>query len=160
MVAPRERGTAIRWSGGIWESSRCLAPSSFAFDGKYQPTDSEVFRQENLAKPYGVRPQQARRGWTEEGSTIDSTLSSFLYAVCHAGLLSIRFPPHRLRQSRPPTSETAIVSGNSQPKPDRTCCQTLSNRRARGATRPLSWRVSPDLLKLAEPVRKRRWSTQ
>ena len=28
------------------------------------------------------------------------------------------------------------------------------------ATRSLSWRVSPDRLKLAEPVRNRRWSTQ
>ena len=35
------------------------------------------------------------------------------HIVCHAGLVSIRFPPHWLHRSRRPASGTMIVSGNA-----------------------------------------------
>jgi hypothetical protein len=59
------------------------------------------------------------------------------------------------------SARATIPSAKSAwPKLGRTWLQTPRARTGLAALRSLSWRVSPDREKFAEPVRRRRWSTQ
>jgi hypothetical protein len=52
--------------------------------------------------------------WTATFARVwPSTARLFIYLVCHAGRVSIRFPPHWLRRSRRPASGSKIVAAKT-----------------------------------------------